>query len=98
MRAEQRAEHLPGPDLLNSPEINDKINSRSGAARKLADSKLTPEQIIEEVYLVTLSRLPTAEEKALMQEAFTAAADQRHQAVEDVLWTVMNTKEFLYNH
>jgi hypothetical protein len=84
--------------LLNSPEINDKIISRSGAARKLADSKLTPEQIIEEVYLATLSRLPTAEEKTLMQEAFTTAGDQRHQAVEDVLWTVMNTKEFLYNH
>lgn len=84
--------------LLNSPEINDKIISRSGAARKLADSKLTPEQIIEEIYLGTLSRLPTAEEKALMQEAFTTAGPERHQAVEDVLWTVMNTKEFLYNH
>ena len=59
---------------------------------------LTPEQIVDEIYLATLARLPTADEKALMKEAFTTAGPERHQAVEDVLWTVMNTKEFLYNH
>ena len=41
---------------------------------------------------------PTADERALTKLAFAAAGTNRHQAVEDVLWAVMNTKEFLYNH
>lgn len=83
--------------LLNSPEINAKIAAREGTARKLADSTLPPEKIIDEIYLGTLTRFPTAEERSLMMEAFAAAGTNRRQAVEDVLWAVLNTKDFLYN-
>jgi len=84
--------------LLNSPEVNAKISHRHGAARKLADSSLTNSQIIDEIYLGTLSRFPADDERQLMVSAFEAAADHRRNAVEDILWSVLNTKEFLYNH
>ena len=84
--------------LLNSPEVNAKISHRQGIARRLADSTLTDDQIIDELYLGTLTRFPTEEERQLMKSAFEAAAGQRRLAVEDILWSVLNTKEFLYNH
>jgi hypothetical protein len=83
--------------LLNSPEINAKIAAREGTARKLSDSELSPEAVIDEIYLGTLTRFPTPDERSLMLEAFAAAGANRRQAVEDVLWAVLNTKEFLYN-
>ena len=83
--------------LLNSPEVNAKIGHRKGIARQLAESPRTNDEITDEIYLSTLTRFPTAEEKALMAAAFAAAGTNRHQAVEDMLWSVLNTKEFLYN-
>lgn len=84
--------------LLNSPEINEKITHKLGSARTLAQSTFSDEQIVDEIYLSALSRFPTADEKALLREAFATAGADRRAAVEDVLWSVMNTKEFLYNH
>jgi hypothetical protein len=84
--------------LMNSPEVNEKIAHRRGIARRLAASPMTPDQLIDEVYLGTLSRFPTAAERALLKTAFEAPGADRHQAVEDVVWAALNTKEFLYNH
>jgi hypothetical protein len=84
--------------LLNSPELNEKITSRDGVARQLADSPREPKEIVAEVYLGALSRFPTVDEERLLLEAFAAPDVTRREAVEDVLWSVLNTKEFVYNH
>ena len=84
--------------LLNSPEIHEKIASRAGIARQLSSSPRTPAESIDEIYLGTLSRFATPAERTVLEEAFAAADTTRQQAVEDVLWSVLNTKEFLYNH
>ena len=83
--------------LMNSPETVRKIRHRDGRAARLARSELTPQQIVEQLYLVTLSRKPTKSETELMQQAFTESNDRRV-AAEDILWTLLNTKEFIYNH
>lgn len=82
--------------LLNSPEIQGKISSKRGTARHLADSPLTNDEILDEIYLTTLSRFPTDEERTLLRQAFLEDQDRRA-AVEDIFWSVLNTKEFLYN-
>ncbi|RLT01345.1 MAG: DUF1549 domain-containing protein [Planctomycetota bacterium] len=84
--------------LLNSPEVHAKLTHRHGLARKLAATPKSNDELVDEIYLSTLTRFPTAEEKVLMAATFEAAGANRHQAVEDVLWAVLNTKEFLYNH
>ena len=83
--------------LLNSPEVMEKIQHPHGVARMLANSNRPPSELVDELYLTTLSRFPRDEERQLMLEAF-AASPSRQSAVEDVLWTLLNTKEFLYNH
>lgn len=83
--------------LLNSPEIQDKIAHKKGTASTLARSSLSDEQIVEEIYLGTLTRFPTARERDVLKQAFATEGITRRAAVEDVLWSVLNTKEFLYN-
>ena len=83
--------------LLNSPEIQDKIAHKRGTARHLADSSLTDDQILDEIYLGTLSRFPTEKERSVLRQAFGTDGVTRRAAVEDVFWSVLNTKEFLYN-
>jgi hypothetical protein len=82
--------------LMNSPEIGEKIRAKIGTAKRLADSKLPPAEVINELYLTALSRLPTEKEKAACMAIF--ADTDRRTAAEDVLWTLLNTKEFLFNH
>lgn len=83
--------------LLNSPEVTEKIQHPHGVARGLANSKRPPAEIVDDLYLTALSRFPRDDERQLMLEAFAGNSD-RQTAVEDVLWTLLNTKEFLYNH
>jgi hypothetical protein len=81
--------------LMNSPEIAAKVRSRTGTARKLADSEKKPEAIIDELFLAALSRRPLDAERMKLLEAFKDV--DRRTAVEDVLWAILNSKEFLYN-
>jgi hypothetical protein len=81
--------------LMNSPEIAAKVRSPAGTARRLADSALPPDGVVEELFLAGLGRRPTAAETARMRDAF--ADGDRRAAAEDVLWAVLNSKEFLYN-
>ena len=87
-----------GLHLMNSPEIGEKLHARSGVARELTASDRTPEQIIEELYLGTLSRFPTARERGVMLRVFAEAGADRRAAAEDVLWALLNSKEFVFNH
>lgn len=84
--------------LLNAPEIAEKITHRHGRARLLAMSDRSPQEIIGELYLAALSRYPTTEEETLMLEAFTLAGSDRRSASEDILWALLNSKEFVFNH
>jgi hypothetical protein len=82
--------------LMNSPEIAEKLRDRRGTARRLAASTRTPDEVIEELYLTALSRYPTGRERALLLETFHQDGGDRRGAVEDALWAVLNTKEFLF--
>jgi hypothetical protein len=81
--------------LMNSPEIAEKIRARTGTARTLADSEKKPEVIIDELFLGALSRRPTDAERVKLLAVF--ADGDRRAAIEDVLWALLNSKEFLYN-
>ncbi|MBP90855.1 MAG: hypothetical protein CMJ64_29785 [Planctomycetaceae bacterium] len=84
--------------LLNSPEIMAKVQARHGKARQLANSDLTPVAMIDELYLCLVSRLPSSEERRLMLQAFDGVEADRRAAVEDILWALLNSKEFMFNH
>jgi hypothetical protein len=53
------------------------------------------EQAIERLFLTVLSRKPTLDE---MQSAIEALAGNDKQAWSDLIWALVNTREFLTNH
>jgi len=82
--------------LVNSPEIHHKIHSHQGRAKELADSAMSPEQVIDELFLTTFCRFPNEDEIQLSLEAFHRPGQSRQIAVEDILWMLLNSKEFIY--
>ena len=83
--------------LLNSTQISDKI-AHSKNLKELADSKKTDAAIIENIYLQILSRFPVAEEKLKLTVLFNDKKMTREQNVNDLVWALINTKEFIFNH
>ncbi|MDB5339572.1 MAG: hypothetical protein JWN70_5191 [Planctomycetaceae bacterium] len=87
--------------LMNSAEIQGKVSSPVGRAAVLsADTVRTPEQKVREIFLFVYSRPPKAHELELALKHLGKAKDKQAEksAIEDILWALINTKEFMYNH
>ena len=63
----------------------------------LAAAKKADDETIDELFLATLTRLPRADEKA-DAVAHLKNAKTRAEAVTDLLWALVNTREFILNH
>jgi hypothetical protein len=83
--------------LANSDEIENKIADGNGRVAKLFKEKKPPRDVVEELYRTALRRRPTAAELKRTL-AHVEAAPDKQKAVEDVLWAILNSKEFMYNH
>ncbi len=56
-----------------------------------------PEEVTRELYLVALCREPAPSEREAAVKHLTSAKDRR-QAIEDLGWVLINSKEFLFRH
>lgn len=83
--------------MANSDEVENKIEDGKGRARKLIETNRTPAEIVEEIYLSAYSRSPRPDERTSAISYIDLAKD-RNRAVQDLLWAVLNSREFMYNH
>jgi hypothetical protein len=83
--------------LMNSAGMNDRLTSKRGRVAALLATDRSPRQIVDELYLATVSRFPSPEESRAGIQTLTDA-QERQRASEDLLWALMNTREFLFNH
>ncbi|MFN4261874.1 MAG: DUF1553 domain-containing protein [Gemmataceae bacterium] len=83
--------------LLNGDFINQKIEAGTGRIAQLVQAKKPLPEIIDELYLVTLSRPPRAEERTAALAGIAAAPTPR-EGVQDLLWALLNSREFQFNH
>ncbi|HEY2586043.1 MAG TPA: DUF1553 domain-containing protein [Tepidisphaeraceae bacterium] len=84
--------------LMNSERLEAKIADPAGRVAALVKSDRSPEQIVTELYLTAYSRLPNQEELAAACAAFKSPGATRQTAAEDVLWALINSAEFVFNH
>jgi len=85
--------------IANGDTLNQKLAQKDHRLDALLTSKLSNEKIIEEAYLIALTRPPTEREttKATAMLA-TAQPEDRRTTLEDIFWSLMGSKEFLFNH
>jgi hypothetical protein len=83
--------------LANHPRVRDKIYSDSGRVAQILKDHSENVKRVEEIYLVALGRLPTESDRT----ACLAYVEQRESTLksfQDVLWSLVNTREFILNH
>lgn len=82
--------------LMNSEKLYRDIGSDSGTAKSLADSEKSAEEISGELYARVFGRKPTVEETALVTELLAAEGAVRRQVIEDLMWAMVNSAEFVF--
>ena len=85
--------------LLNSSEVQGKIADGNGRSGKFANDKDRPTDAkIKELYRWVYSREPDAEEMKIALAHVEKHKDNPKLAYEDIIWALINSKEFLFNH
>jgi hypothetical protein len=85
--------------IANGDTINQKLVAKNSSVSKALDKGLPDDNIIDNLYLNSLSRFPKQDEKSQLLKILEGAPkSERRQAVEDVYWAVLSSKEFLFNH
>jgi hypothetical protein len=83
--------------LINGDEVNQKIRHPLGRVHALAGTPGTDAEIVTELYLAALSRPPDRRELKAAG-ALLAAAPSRTEGLEDLMWSLLNSREFLFIH
>ncbi len=82
--------------LLNSNSVTSKIES-SKRIKEIIGGCTTREQVIDKVYLMMLCRYPTAQERSAVLSFFESRTNNQDIA-QELIWALLNTAEFMFNH
>jgi Protein of unknown function (DUF1553)/Protein of unknown function (DUF1549) len=84
--------------LIGGRMVQNKIHSDQGRVVQLLAAGRPDRELIEELFLATLSRYPTEQEYGVLWPRLQHAGRNRRQAAEDILWALVNHNEFLFQH
>ncbi len=85
-------------NLLNSPELQAKLAHETGTVAKLVKASAVDAKLIEELYLRMYSRFPSAKESEALAAHLAKKPNERQKAAEDLVWAMLNSLEFQFNH
>eukprot|EP00456_Euglypha_rotunda_P085356 TRINITY_DN860_c1_g1_i6.p1 TRINITY_DN860_c1_g1~~TRINITY_DN860_c1_g1_i6.p1 ORF type:complete len:818 (-),score=242.23 TRINITY_DN860_c1_g1_i6:150-2603(-) len=83
--------------MINGPVVHNKLRADNGRIATMMKENKTDDEIITAMYLAALARVPSTEEMAASKQHIGNQQDRR-QALEDVGWAILNSKEFLFQH
>lgn len=83
--------------FFNDAALVTKITAADGRLAKLLKETPKDDRLLDELYLLTLTRLPTEAERMRTREHLKTAGS-RSEGYEDVLWSLLNRREFLITH
>ena len=81
--------------MINSSYVHKKLKSPDGSLSRLIQAKLKNQELINELYLSTLSRFPTDTELQTA-EAYIAESPKRRAGCEDLMWALISSRSFLF--
>ena len=82
--------------LMNASHIQERISTDDGRCQRLASTTNDPEAIIQELYLTIFNRPPNVRELEDIKREFDVPDTDRRRLVEDLMWSMINSPEFLY--
>jgi hypothetical protein len=83
--------------MINGETVRRKLEGRDNRIGQALSRGMTDLDVLREIYLAALCREPTASEQARMLAHAKSSADRR-KTWEDIVWAVLNSKEFLLRH
>lgn len=85
--------------LSNGNPINDKLAAKESRLTKLIEKNSAPEKLIHEAWMLSLSRPPTPTEQTQLLPLLNASDEaENRKAAEDMFWSLLTSREFLFQH
>lgn len=83
--------------MINGPDVRRMLVEKDNRIARMLKSNATDSAIVEELYLAAFCRPPTNTERTGLT-AYVARSKDRRRALEDVVWGIINAREFLLQH
>jgi hypothetical protein len=84
--------------FINGNSILGRVANPSGRVAQLINQKLPDDQLVTEIYLWSLARKPSATELAKGLEFLASYTDKKSEAAQDLMWALLNSRDFLLVH
>jgi hypothetical protein len=84
--------------IANGDTLNTKLRDPNGIIAKAIAAKSPSAEWADRAWLSAFSRPPTAAEKTAVEQAIAEAKGDAKTAMEDTLWALLSSREFLFNH
>ena len=83
--------------MLNGSSVSAKITAGKVIDNWIKKEKMSPEEVIDRIYLRCLTRPATDEERKTLMAKL---GDDKNKipALQDIFWAVLNSREFVFNH
>src|SRR5262249_45466904 len=97
----ERSGEVTMPQLLhlqNGASVVEKVRSAEGRLAKLLKAKRPEGEVIEELFLASLSRLPGDAQRRKVRQALAEEGARKDEVLRDLFWALLNSKEFSFNH
>ena len=84
--------------LMNAENLYGKVASDKGCVASLAASKKSDSEIVQHLYRLLYGRNPTKLERDYATGLFSKEAVSRRSVIEDLMWAMLNTPEFVFQN
>jgi hypothetical protein len=83
--------------MMTDLNVLGKIDAADGNLQRILKTKMGDDKTLEELFLATLSRMPSASDRQAFADHLKVEPD-RQKAFRDLMWALINTREFILNH
>jgi hypothetical protein len=92
--------------IINGETLNDKLRASDNSIGQLIKRGLSDEQIVNDLYFSSFCRYPRETERAALlkslhsaeQQKVTGVDDPRRSALNDMMWAMLTSEAFMFNH